>query len=228
MRVFNIILFLFLITTQVNANEKILFNGSIQVQNSTYLSSNLTINFKDVNTGQSYEALTASSSGNYSIQIFKGVYKVRVTDIRTMVIFKGIINVPTSSGVIIINPFCKILGQLYISGYPKKFSSHKLAIKLVSASNKTLKIEKHKNKIDNSGKFSIGLKKGKYELSIKKKGVVIVSKIINAYKNSISILFIIHAHFVSMFCSFVFIYFPHCFNLQFAKIIQTIANYYNT
>jgi len=49
-----------------------------------------------------------------------------------------------------------------------------------------------------------------------------MTRIINAYKNSISILFIIHAHFVSMFCSFVFIYFQHCFNLQFAKIIQTI------
>ena len=178
MKIFIIILSL-LVTTQVNADARVLFNGSIQVQNSTYLSSNLTVNFKNVNTGQSCKVLTALNSGNYSVQVFRGLYEVSVTDIRTVVLFKGFISVPTSSGVIIVNPFCKILGQLYISGYPKNFSDHTLTIK----SESTLEVQEHTDKIDNSGKFSISLKKGKYELNIKKEGVVIVSKIILVDKN---------------------------------------------
>ena len=166
----------------IEADSSILFNGSVQVQNSSYRSGNLTITFKNVNTGQSYEAFTAANSGNYSIQIFQGVYEVIVTNIRSTVLFKDLMNIPMSNGVITVNPFRKVAGQLYISDYPKNFTDYRLTTTALSKSGKSLGLQQ-KYAINEFGKFAITLKKGNYQFDVRKEGNIILSKTIIVDKN---------------------------------------------
>lgn len=166
MKISNIILTLILVivaTVEMKASEKILFTGSVNLQNSVYKGTNLEIEFKELKTNQVLKTKT-NYWGQYSISLFKGMYEVVVKERSGNVIYKNVLSIPTASGAITLKETHTLSGELYTASSRTNFLGYTILIEGIDkySVGYTKLIE-----VGSEGAFSETLQSGNFQVTVK-------------------------------------------------------------
>jgi hypothetical protein len=162
---FIILTFILVIVTtfSLQASERVVYIGSVDLQHSVYKGSNLEISFKDLITYQ-VSTTTTNDLGMYSLLLYKGRHEVVVKDNRGIIIFKNVLNIPTSNGLIKLQKSFKLTGMFYATANVKDFSGYTV---LVEGADKHTSGYAKTIEVGSTGLFEEELQSGALNITVK-------------------------------------------------------------